>query len=144
MAPGGPGLQNPAPNAPNGATATHLVAFLILGSFLTKNMLFLCCTETHGPGPMGPMGPYGADSEPQIGNLGPLGPYGADSGPQIGNLRTWQACLCGTDTVSLWHRHSVSVAQTQCLSVEQTQWLCGRRRRCRRRRLRGKVWGHWI
>ena len=46
MAPGGPWLRIPAPKAPNGATATHLVAFLILGSFLTKNMLFLCCTET--------------------------------------------------------------------------------------------------
>ena len=33
MAPGGPGLQNPAPNAPNGATATHLVTFLIFGVF---------------------------------------------------------------------------------------------------------------
>ena len=45
MAPGGPGLQNPAPNAPNGATATHLMAFLILGSFL-REKLCLCHRDT--------------------------------------------------------------------------------------------------
>ena len=46
MAPGGPWLQPPASFAPNGDTATHLVAFLIFGLFLTQHRLFVCCTET--------------------------------------------------------------------------------------------------
>ena len=47
MALGGPWDQFPCRKGPNGATATHLVAFLIFGSFLTQNRLFLCGTETH-------------------------------------------------------------------------------------------------
>ena len=46
MAPGGPWLSIRASFAPNGATATHLVAFLIFGSFLIQTRLFLRCTET--------------------------------------------------------------------------------------------------
>ena len=30
-------------------------------------------------------------------------------------------CLCGTETVSVWNRHSVCVGHTQCLCVGHTQ-----------------------
>ena len=41
MAPGGPWDQKPGLNAPNGATATHLVTCSILGpSFVQKHVVF--------------------------------------------------------------------------------------------------------
>ena len=37
-------------------------------------------------------------------------------------------CLCGTETVSVWNKHSVCVGHTQCLCVGHTQsrWRVGR------------------
>ena len=51
MALGGPWDAFPHPErGQNGGTVTHLVTFLILGSFSTRDIVFLCCTETKGGG----------------------------------------------------------------------------------------------
>ena len=39
-------MHFPTREGQNGGTATHLVTFLIFGSFLTRDIVFLCCTET--------------------------------------------------------------------------------------------------
>ena len=38
-------MHFPARKGQNGGTATHLVTLLMFVSFLTRNIVFLCCTE---------------------------------------------------------------------------------------------------
>ena len=52
----------------------------------------------------------------------PLFSYGSAFWVYRGSVSVEQRhCLCGTETVSVWNRHSVCVGHTQCLCVGHTQ-----------------------
>ena len=81
MAPGGPWLSPPAIFTPNGATATHLVTFLIFGViFAQKHDVFVL--HRHRCGWL-----------------------------QVSLCGNHTVSLSGNHTVSLWQAHSVPVLQ---------------------------------